>query len=132
MAHTAEITFAGYGGDAVTGTLAVPDGDGRRPGVVVLSDVFGLSDHFRDVARRFADAGYTALAVDLFTRTGPPADHEAATVSAFFDHLADQQVLDDVRAATAFLRSRPDASGRVGCIGFCLGGLYTQMAMAMP
>jgi len=136
MEASAEVTLSGYGGDPVRGTLLRPEADGRRPGVIVLSDVFGLSDHFRDVAGRLTTAGYTALALDIFSRTGPPdarpVPEDLPKVAAFADRLPDQQVLGDVAAAVAWLKAQPDARGRVGCLGFCLGGMYTQMAMAFP
>ena len=84
MSERTETTLPGYGGDSIRGTLVRPEGDDRRPGVLVLGDVFGMSDHFRDVAGRFADAGYTALALDLFSRTGPP---EAGTKLKFREPL---------------------------------------------
>src|SRR5579859_4356728 len=49
------------------GYLALPDGTGRHPGVVVIHEAYGLNDNIKSIARRFADEGYTALAVDLFT-----------------------------------------------------------------
>jgi carboxymethylenebutenolidase len=104
--------------------------------MIVLGDAFGLSDHLRGIAQRFARAGYTALALDLFSRTGPPeagpAPEDMARVAAFIERLPDPQVLGDIQSASAWLRRRRDASGRVGCAGFCLGGMYTQMAMSVP
>jgi carboxymethylenebutenolidase len=136
MAPAAEVTLPGYGGDPIRGTLARPEADGQRPGVIVLGDVFGLSDHFRAVAGRLAEAGYTALALDIFSRGGLPEARPVAEdlpkVAAFADRLPDQQVLGDVVGAVAWLKTQTDASGRVGCIGFCLGGMYAQMAMASP
>jgi carboxymethylenebutenolidase len=136
MAERIETTLPGYGGDTIRGTLMRPDGDDRRPGVLVLGDVFGMSDHFRDVAGRLAAAGYTALGLDLFSRTGPPdarpLPEDLPKVAAFADRLPDQQALGDIASAVEWLKRQPDASGRVGCLGFCLGGMYTQMAMAFP
>lgn len=136
MAERVEVTLPGYGGDSIGGTLVRPEGDGPRPAVIVLGDVFGLSDHFREVAGRFAEAGYTALALDMFSRTGPPdarpVPEDLPKVAAFADRLPDQQVLGDIAGAVAWLKGEADASGRVGCVGFCLGGMYTQMAMAFP
>jgi carboxymethylenebutenolidase len=132
----AEVTLAGYGGDLIAGTLARPATGGQRPGVVVLSDALGLSNHFRGVAARFAAEGYTALALDVFSRTGPPdarpVPDDLPKVAAFLERLPDPQVLGDIEAAVAWLRAREDATGRVGCVGFCFGGTYTQMAMALP
>jgi carboxymethylenebutenolidase len=130
-----DVTFLGYGCDLVHGTLVRPREKQVRHGIIVLGDAFGLSDHFRDVAQRLARAGYAALVMDIFSRTGPPdaqpvAAH-AGKIAAFLDRLPDLQVLGDIRSAVAWLRRRPDSSGRVGCIGFCLGGIYTQMALTV-
>jgi dienelactone hydrolase len=66
--------------------------------VIILGDVFGLSDHYRDAAARLAAAGYTAL--DMFSRTGPPharpVPEDLPKVAVFADRLPDQQVLGDV------------------------------------
>src|SRR6185295_3814298 len=136
MSERTETTLPGYGGDSIRGTLVRPEGDGRRPSVIVLGDVFGMSDHFREIAGRFADAGYTALALDVFSRTGPPdarpVPADLPKVTAFADRMPDQQVLADIAGAVAWLKAQPDASGRVGCMGFGLGGMYAQMAMAFP
>jgi len=57
---------------SLQGHLAVPDGDGRRPGVVVLHEAFGLNDDIRQIAGRFAAEGYVALAPDLFSWGATP------------------------------------------------------------
>src|SRR6185295_16054644 len=74
-------------------------------------------------------------ALDLFSRTGPPeagpAPEDIARIKAFIERLPDPQVLGDIQSAAAWLRRRRDGSGRVGCTGFCLGGMYTQMALSV-
>ena len=62
---TEDITFASNGGSA-QGYLARPDDDAQHPGLIVIQEWWGLNDHIKDVARRYADAGYVALAPDLF------------------------------------------------------------------
>src|SRR5256885_3100228 len=74
--ETAEVTFTGAGGDTIDGYLAAPgDGEGN-PGLIVIHEAMGLNDHIRDVVRRFAAQGYTALAPDLYTREGSPRSEE--------------------------------------------------------
>lgn len=133
---TGDVSFLGYGCDLVHATLVRPREKQVRHAVIVLGDAFGVSEHFCRIAGRLARAGYTALVVDIFSRTGPPDGQpvaaDAGKVAAFLDRLPDPQVLGDIRSAVAWLRRRADSSGRVGCVGFCLGGIYTQMALAMP
>jgi carboxymethylenebutenolidase len=123
-----EIAFAGAGGTQVNGYLAVPTASGPHPGIVVIHEASGLGDHIRDVANRFANLGYTALAVDLYTREGgpPPMDDMQAVMARLFA-MSDANALGDLEGAADVLRARPDASGKVGCIGFCMGGRYTLL-----
>lgn len=103
--------------------------DDRRPAVVLLHDVRGLSDHYRDVACRFASAGFFCLALDLYSRTGPP---ELPDMDAVFRHMAaldDRQVLADIGSAVRYLSVRPEVRSRsIGITGFCMGGQYALMA----
>ena len=74
------------GGDTITGYLARPSAAGRHPGIVVIHEAFGLVEHIRDIARRFANIGYDALAPDLYARTGGPADpNDIASVEEIFE-----------------------------------------------
>lgn len=66
MLSESEVRFEG-GGREMDGYLAVPEGDGPFPAIIVIQEIWGLVDHIRDVARRFADEGYVALAPDLYT-----------------------------------------------------------------
>ena len=99
---------------------------------MILHDVWGLSDQYRNVARRIADAGFVALALDLYARgekPGTPADMPA--VMRFMNGLPDRRVLADVQAALDWLRARPEVGGRkLGLTGFCMGGKYAFLAAA--
>ena len=111
------------------GYLARPRDVAAAPGVLVVHELFGLNEHIRDITRRFANAGYVALAPNLYSRIGapePPEDLDAGREK--MRHLADSQVAADLAAAASYLRLRPDSTGRVGCIGFCSGGRYTLVA----
>ncbi len=126
-----ELTFAGAGGSEIDGYLARPDARLSHPshaGMVVIHEAMGLNDHIRDVCNRFANLGYAALGVDLYTREGgpPPMDDRQAMMARLFS-MSDQTVLGDLEGATDFLRSLDGVSGRVGCIGFCMGGRYTLL-----
>jgi carboxymethylenebutenolidase len=123
-----ELTFAGAGGTAINGYLARPLAAGSYPGVIVIHEASGLIDHVRDVCNRFAKLGYVALGVDLYTREGGPPPK--GDLQAMFERLfamSDATAIGDLEGAADHLRSREDASGKVGCIGFCMGGRYTLL-----
>jgi carboxymethylenebutenolidase len=124
------LTFAGAGGTPVNGYLAAPAGEAERPraAMIVIHEAGGLGDHIKDVANRFANIGYVALAVDLYTREGgPPQMDDMQKVLARLFSMSDATALSDLEGAADFLRSREDVSGKVGCIGFCMGGRFTLL-----
>jgi carboxymethylenebutenolidase len=85
----------------------------------VIHEIFGLTDDIRAQADRFAADGYLALAPDLFS-WGATARCLVATVRTMLSGSG--RALDDVQAARSYLASRDDCTGRVGVIGFCMGG----------
>lgn len=108
------------------GHLAVPPvGDGPFPGVVVLHEVFGLTDDVRQITDRSASAGHVALAPDLFSRGGA-----VRCLRSTFRALGagEGRAFDDIEAARRVLAARPDCSGKVGVVGFCLGGGFALVA----
>jgi carboxymethylenebutenolidase len=111
---------------SVRAYLAAPSGEGPWPGVVVLHEAFGLNDDIRAHADRFAGRGYLALAPDLFSFAGP----KPKCVLAAFRSLSRRSgaAFDAIDAARAALAERPDSTGRVGVIGFCLGGGFALLA----
>jgi carboxymethylenebutenolidase len=109
------------------GFLATPDAD-RAPGVVMLHDVWGVTDHTRDLARRLCGAGYRVLALDLYRRMG---EWKIENPGVWMRALSDPAVLADVQAGVDFLAARRDASGKVGVTGFCMGGMYALMAACL-
>jgi len=118
--------------DVPLGHLALPEpaSDGTtQPGVVLIPDVRGVYDHFRDLARRLAGEGFAVLAVDLYRREGPPRIASAADALRWIRELSDPSVLADVQEARDFLAAHPAVSGQpVGVIGFCMGGQYALLA----
>jgi len=124
------LTFAGADAVQINGYLARPAAPATPalPAMIVIQEAFGLNDHIRDVTNRFANLGYVALAVDLYTREGgpPPMDDMQALMARLFS-ISDATVLGDLEGAADHLRSREDVNGKVGCIGFCMGGRYTLL-----
>jgi carboxymethylenebutenolidase len=90
-------------------------------------EAFGLNDHIKDVARRFAEAGYLAIAPDMYTREGSPDESNMDSVIQTMFSVPDAQAIADLDGAAACLRSQSDSNGKVGAIGFCSGGRYTLM-----
>jgi carboxymethylenebutenolidase len=125
-----ELAFAGAKGTPVNGYLASParDGEQARPAMIVIHTAAGLGEHIKDVTNRIANLGYVALGVDLYTREGgpPPMDDMQAVMQRLFA-MSDATALGDLEGAADFLRAREEVSGKVGCIGFCMGGRYTLL-----
>ena len=116
-------------GDPIGGYLAVAAGDAPAPGLVLIPDVRGIYEHFRDVARRFAECGFTTLALDLYAREGAPDLPDLEAAMRWMAALPDERVLGDIAAAVDFLADHDSVRGRhVGITGFCMGGQYTLMA----
>jgi carboxymethylenebutenolidase len=114
------------------GYLAAPRGGETYPGVMVLHDGAGLTEHYKDVTRRFAKAGYVALAPDLLSRAGgTDTIGDPAKVSAALLNIAPGQFLQDLNAAVRYLEARPLVSkSRIGTIGFGLGGSIMWLILA--
>jgi carboxymethylenebutenolidase len=108
------------------GYLVVPEAGG--PGLIVIHDVWGLSDHTRDMARRLAAHGFVTLAVDLYRELG---DVKITDPGPFMRELSDPDLTRVVGDGVAFLAAHPSVAGRkVGVTGFCMGGTYTIFAGA--
>jgi len=126
--RTTEVTYP-RAGDVLRAYAAWPDRDGPLPALVVVPDVRGLSEHYRDVARRFADEGFFALAVDLYSREGTPDLTTMDAVGRWIRALPDTRVLSDLGAGVGYLAGRPEVDPRaIGITGFCMGGQYALMA----
>ena len=125
---TTEVTYD-RAGDRLRAYAAWPDAAARLPGLVVIPDVRGLGEHYRDVARRFAAEGFFALAVDLYSREGAPDLPDMPSVFRWIRALPDTRVLADLAAAVAYLARRDDVDpNAIGVTGFCMGGQYALMA----
>jgi carboxymethylenebutenolidase len=132
VGHEGQAVTFPSGPDRIRGTLARPAVRGPFSAVVIVHEIHGLTEHIRDVARRFAAAGYVGLALDLYSREGPPtleALKDQAARNAFVSALPDRRVVGDVQAAVAFLRTRPEVRrDRLGVVGFCMGGTVTLLS----
>jgi carboxymethylenebutenolidase len=119
-------TIKAFDGGEFDAYLSLP-ASGFGPGIVVLQEIFGVNDYIRSVADWYASHGFVALCPDLFWRqqrgvqlTDKGADWEKAI--AFYQGLDEAKAVEDSAAAVDFLRKHPACNGRVGAVGFCLGG----------
>ena len=119
------IQYPSQDGTQINAYYSRPVESGRRGGVVVIMEAFGLNDHIKDVTRRFAEAGYLAIAPDMYTREGSPDESNMDAVIQTMFSVPDAQAIADLDGAAAYLRSQSDSNGKVGAIGFCSGGRYT-------
>lgn len=125
---TPEGSFSGY--------LARPGLDGTGPGIVVIQEIFGVNTEMRRICDGLAQQGFVALCPDLFWRQEPNVvltDNTEQEWGRAFELMqgfdADKGV-DDIAASIAFLRGHDACTGKVGALGFCLGGKMAYMTAA--
>lgn len=111
---------------------AAPAGRTGAPVVLVVSEIFGVHEHIADIARRFAKAGYFAVAPELFARHGDPQSYgEIARLQAeIISKVPDAQVMGDLDACAAWATSQGADASRLGVTGFCWGGRITWLYSA--
>ncbi|MBI4461990.1 MAG: dienelactone hydrolase family protein, partial [Acidobacteria bacterium] len=118
-AVTTETVRYASGNETVTGFLARPEGDGPFPAIVVIHEWWGLNDQVKGEAKKLAEQGYVALAVDLYRGRVASESDEAHELSR---GLPEDRAVRDLKAAVSYLRSHRDVRGdRIGSIGWCMG-----------
>jgi carboxymethylenebutenolidase len=127
MAETISIT--GHGGDQIEAYLARPLAPGPFGSVVVIHHMPGYDEGTKEIARKFASHGYTALCPNLYSREAPGAspDDAAATARAQ-GGVPDERLVGDVGGAVAYLRALPNSNGKAATIGYCSGGRQSFLA----
>lgn len=103
-------------------------------GIIVFQEAFGVNEYIRDVCERFARLGMTALAPELFHRSGPGFEGSYDDFEAVRTHmsaLTNEGIEADARTAFERLSAQPGVDGeRIACIGFCMGGRVSYIANA--
>jgi carboxymethylenebutenolidase len=120
------ISILSHDGQAFEAYLSLPP-KGVGPGIVLIQEIWGVNEHIRAVADQYAMDGYVVLAPDVFWRQQPRVDlqyTEADTQLAYqyMQNLDEPNAVRDLVAAAQALRARPEVTGRIGSLGFCMGG----------
>ena len=121
-------------GDEIRAYLARPVQEGIYPAVLVCHENRGLTAHIRDVTRRFAQAGYVALAIDLLSREGGTDALDSDQIPGLLSNAGEQRHVADFSAGFAYLQSLDFVDGeRIGMTGYCFGGGVTwDVATTIP
>jgi carboxymethylenebutenolidase len=134
MSITTRYESIAVDGDHFDAYCAVPD-SGSGPELLLFQEIFGINDNIREVADRLAGAGYVTLAPDMFWRLERRFERkdESGLADAFaivqqFDQRA---AVKDIQAAHAHLLGMAECNGKVGAVGFCLGGALAYAAATM-
>ena len=125
-------TVKSFDGGEFDAYVAVP-ASGYGPGIVVLQEIFGVNEFLRNVCDWYAAHGFVAICPDLFWRQERGVELSDKTEAGwqkafeFYQGLDEAKAVEDSAAALEFLRQHPACSGRVGAVGFCLGGNLTWL-----
>ncbi|HEY8224827.1 MAG TPA: dienelactone hydrolase family protein [Pyrinomonadaceae bacterium] len=118
------ITIKSFDSGQFEGYLALP-ASGYGPGIVVLQEIFGVNKYMRSVVDWYAAHGFVAVCPDLFWRMERGvelSDSDREKAFKFYAGLDEAKAVEDSAAAVEFLRQHNSCNGRVGAVGFCLGG----------
>ena len=127
-----DIPLKASDGGSFSGYLATPSA-GKGPGIVVIQEIFGVNAGMRRIADDLAAQGYTALCPDLFWRQEPgiqltdKSKEEWARAFELYKGFDPAKGVDDLKASLAALRKHPACTGKVGAVGYCLGGLLAYL-----
>lgn len=120
-------TINSFDGGQFDAYLALPSGN-FGPGIVLLQEIFGVNQEMRRIADWYAERGFVVLCPDLFWRQQPgiqltdQTDAEWQRAFELYKGLDEAKAVDDAGAALEVLRNHPACNGKVGAVGFCLGG----------
>ncbi|MBB4633071.1 dienelactone hydrolase family protein [Sphingosinicella soli] len=122
------------GADTFSGYLATPSGSGPFPGIVVIQEIFGVNAGIRAMCDDWAKAGFIALAPDMFWRLQPDVDLSDKTKAEWEEAFGLMKRFDidagirDIEASLRAVKGLADSNGKVGVVGFCLGGRMAYLS----
>lgn len=125
MTREGNEVYLGAGDSSAKAFLVEPDGEGRRPAIIVIHEWWGLNDHIKDIAGRFAGEGYVAIAPDLY---GGKVAKDPEEAGKLMQGLDQEEALKTLDLAVEFLRNKNNvAQDKIGVTGFCMGGTYALL-----
>lgn len=133
-----EVRLRAGSGESFAAYLSVPAATEAVPAIVVLQEIFGVNEFIRSVVDRFAALGYIAIAPDLFWRQSPgqsldPVSNLDRDMALSLMKGMDQKgAIADALVAADYVRGLPACNGRVGAVGYCLGGKLAYLASTQP
>ena len=116
---TTTVRFGAKGGSEVAGEIAEPSGSAKAPSVVLIQEYWGINAHVKSLVDRLAKEGFLVVAPDLYHGKIAKDASEAGKLMTALDTLV---AVKEIAAAAAYLKEHPRGNGKVGVIGFCLGG----------
>jgi carboxymethylenebutenolidase len=132
-----EVTIRAKDGGEFAAYLSLPKtNQGKVPGIIMMQQIFGVNPEMRGFTDDFAAQGFVAICPDLFWRQQPGVQlipgqsdvfQKALGLAQKFDH---GKAVDDLKATMAFLRAHPACNGKIGTVGYCLGGLLAFLMAA--
>ncbi len=131
-----DISIPAGDGGSFSAYVAKPAGGGPAPGLVVIQEIFGVNQVMRDLCDGFAAQGWLAVCPDLFWRQQPgiqltdKTQEEWNRAVALMNGLDQDKAVEDLKATLGWLRGNPDCTGKVGSVGYCLGGRLAFMMAA--
>ena len=125
MANAGRMVEFQADGRAAGGYLAEPEAEGSHPALIVIHEWWGLNDHVKDIAERFAKKGYVTLAPDLYDGT---VTKDSAKAGELMQGLDQGKALEILSGAVNFLRGQASVtSEKIGVTGFCMGGTFSLL-----
>jgi carboxymethylenebutenolidase len=132
-----EVTLKSIEGGAFSAYLSLPPASrGKVPGIIMMQQIFGVNAEMRGFTDDFAAHGYIAICPDLYWRQQPSVQITPGTADGFQKAVSLGRQLDhgkaveDLKSAMAFLRAHPACNGKIGTVGYCLGGLLAFLMAA--
>lgn len=123
------ISIKGHGGDEIEAYLAVPTDVEHAGSIVVIHHMPGYDESTKEIARKFAANGYSALMPNLYHREAPGASpDDAAATARSLGGVPDDRLVGDVAGAMEYLKALPTSNGNVASIGYCSGGRQSFLA----
>jgi carboxymethylenebutenolidase len=122
-----EVSYPGKAGN-LKAYVAHPASGGTRPVAIVVQEWWGLNENIKDIARRFANEGYFAVAPDLYSRQGNKVATDPNTAAQLMGGLKTEDGIDDLKSTISWIRGQKDTqSSKIGITGYCMGGSYALL-----